>query len=317
MKRINHVVYSFILFMFISTFLSGCGIVNAIQNGIFNAALIINILAAVLALVSLVQRYLSAINGTNAVTKFIRFGGNNMLIKRTVLLCVFATIFCTLIGFGAKGLLGLLAGLPTLLAALLGFFFQVKISKNKERVEAARTVTKGTLKATAAVAQTAGTAIGTAVGGPAGTAIGSSIGNAVGSIADQAAGNMTDVKANVDYSAANAAIQQAMDPALFMKKASGLGISTDGKQLGQIAHEVVKYAPDASMKEIDSKLDEVSKALLILNAKVDKVEESARSKEDVTVVEVPKIVEVSKEDKKSNVIEGTFRELPDKKTATE
>lgn len=248
--------------------------------------LVLNVIVAAFLLFHLMSAKSDDIKrGTNVVTKFVRDTASNFVYRQVAMIALFATVGCFILSLMTK--YKFIGCLPTLAVCIYSFILQNQSTKNKERVVAARTVTRGTLEvagaAGEAIGTVAGVAAGTAVGGAAGGAIGADLGKglgkSMGGVTSKLAGSMTDVASTgvteKDMSALNEAVDRQSqslienlnfkDPALFMQKAKALGMVNEGDSINDVASRVLKFASPTQMSALDATLSIEDKAMTIVS----------------------------------------------------
>ena len=218
---------------------------------------LLDLVAALIGVIVLMGADMRGANrGTNAVTRFMRDNAN-VNIKGYMLLIM-----------GAVSVVALLLGgifkmpyacLPTVGAAVLSLVLTKKSNDNKQRVEDARYVTKGSCEVVGQVGEEAGvvvgTAVGTAVGNPLlGKTIGQAVGQVSASVASTAANNMTDVESSGII----------IDVDSLMQLAEQAGIPTAGKTPEQVCDNVIAFAPQAVLDRLPDNLSKEDKAKYIM-----------------------------------------------------
>lgn len=259
--------------------------------------LCINLVICVIALLGIIKSNNSAQMGTNTVTRFVRKGVDHR--KQNI---YFAWIGVMLVidilsTFMRFHILKLLCFLPPIGVIVFIVFNMRKRVNDKQRIKDARVVTKGSLQVGAGVAKGAVAVAGVAAAVPTGgaslaaSAAGMAALSAGGNVMKQAADNMevegfkgidSDQVASAVEVGASKRIEQIADTDLFRRKAMRLGC-TEQMSLGEMAQIVLKYAPEASLKELPDHLSDEDKAVALLGA--------------------------FKEGKKEEVIDAEFREV--------
>ena len=195
--------------------------------------------------------------GTNAVTRFIRDNANVNIQGHLLLIMGAVSVVALLLG----GIFKMpYACLPTIGAAVLSLVLTKKSNDNKQRVEDARYVTKGSCEVVGQVGEEAGvvvgTAVGTAVGNPLlGKTIGQAVGQVSASVASTAANIMTDVESSGII----------IDVDSLMQLAEQAGIPTAGKTPEQVCDNVIAFAPQAVLDRLPDNLSKEDKAKYILS----------------------------------------------------
>lgn len=195
--------------------------------------------------------------GTNAVTRFIRDNANVGIQGHMLLMMGVVSVVALLLGSIFKIPY---ACLPTVGAAVLSLVLTKKSNDNKQRVEDARYVTKGSCEVVGQVGEEAGmvvgTAVGTAVGNPLlGKTIGQAVGQVSASVASTAANNMTDVESSGII----------IDVDSLMQLAEQAGIPTAGKTPEQVCDNVIAFAPQAVLDRLPDNLSKEDKAKYIMS----------------------------------------------------
>lgn len=195
--------------------------------------------------------------GTNAFTRFIRDNANVNTQGYMLLIMGAVSVVALLLG----GIFKMpYACLPTVGVAVLSLVLTKKSNDNKQRVEDARYVTKGSCEVVGQVGEEAGvvvgTAVGTAVGNPLlGKTIGQAVGQVSASVASTAANNMTDVESSGII----------IDVDSLMQLAEQAGIPTAGKTPEQVCDNVIAFAPQAVLDRLPDNLSKEDKAKYIMS----------------------------------------------------
>lgn len=236
---------------------------------------IVNLIVAALLLVQLMKAKVSSDRGTNAVTRFVRDSSASGMYRIVVILGVPSTLSCFVVGqiFGCP-----YACLPTLSIVVLSFVMQFQSNKSEQRVKDARVVTKTTGKVVAATGASA-VALGcvaTGVGAPAAAAIVAGT-SGVMNVVDKSMDQMTDVQGpditKEDFAAFNGVAGKISginisNPEAFIEAANRAGIDTAGKDLGEVASNVVKFAPKAMLDEMPDGLSVEEQAMRVMGGNV-------------------------------------------------
>lgn len=233
--------------------------------------------------------------GTNTVTRFVRDVSANSGYNTILMISVSLTAGTLLLGTIFKCAY---ACIPSLLVIILSFILKSKSTKNKQRVEDSRVMTKAsgkTIKSAGVgiVGVIAGAAIliwgfpVLAVGAVAAAVLGiiRVIGKAANSMQDV---DCPDIKEE-DFEEFNKVGEKIAkrvginikDPDKFIAAAERAGISCEGKDLSSIAERVIKNAPTAMLKELPDDMSTEDKAMAIMSGTVEVV--SANGKEIITV----------------------------------
>lgn len=200
--------------------------------------------------------------GTNAFTRFVRDTGGNFSLRVYQRQAIIVTVLLCLIGwpFGAPW-----AGLSTIIPIVLSLKAMRDSTMNEQRVKDARTVTKGSLEVTGAVAETAGTVVGTVAGhgNPAISQAGKAIGGTVGKLSDKFADSMTDVQGTgitasdfdgvkqlAEDKTAKLAQFAVPDEQKFLEAAIRAGVAENGESAPQVAAKVYALMPENAKKEL-------------------------------------------------------------------
>lgn len=233
--------------------------------------------------------------GTNTVTRFVRDVSANSGYNTILMISVSLTAGTLLLGAIFKCVY---ACIPSLLVIILSFILKNKSTKNKQRIEDSRVMTKASGKTVKAagvgiVGVIAGAAIliwgfpVLAVGAVAAAVLGiiRVIGKAANSMKDV---DCPDIKEE-DFEEFNKVGEEIAkrvginikDPDKFIAAAERAGISCEGKDLSAIAERVIKNAPTAMLKELPGDMSTEDKAMAIMSGTVEVV--SANGKEIITV----------------------------------
>ena len=232
--------------------------------------------------------------GTNTVTRFVRDVSANSGYNTILMISVSLTAGTLLLGAIFKCAY---ACIPSLLVIILSFILKSKSTKNKQRVEDSRVMTKASGKTVkAAGVGVAGVAAGAAVaaGAPV-VAAGAAAAAAIGAtkVIGKAANSMKDVDCpdikEEDFEEFNKVGEEIAkrvginikDPDKFIAAAERAGISCEGKDLSAIAERVIKNAPTAMLKELPDDMSTEDKAMAIMSGTVEVI--SADGKEITTV----------------------------------
>lgn len=256
---------------------------------------VLNTILALLLTVYLLQCKSSNDRGTNTVTRFVRDVRANRSYNTVLMISTSLTVVTLLLGTKYKCMY---ACIPSLLVIILSFILKNKSTKNKQRIEDSRVVTKASGKTVKA----AGIGIVGVIAGAAVLIAGAPI-LVVGVIAavllgiirviGKAANSMTDVDCpdikEEDFEELNKVGEKLAkrvgidfkDPDKFIAAAERAGISCEGKDLGAIAERVIKNAPTAMLKELPNDMSTEDKAMAIMSGTVDVV--NTDGKEIITV----------------------------------
>lgn len=236
---------------------------------------IINLIVAAILLLRLMKAKVSSGRGTNAVTRFVRDSSASGMYRIVVMFGASSTVACFVFGliFGCP-----YACLPTLSVVVLSFVMQFQSNKSEQRVKDARVVTKTTGKVVAATG-TAAVAVGaTAAGVPvpvtkalvAGT-------SGIMNVVDKSMDQMTDVQgpdiSKDNFAALNGVAEKISginisNPEAFIEAANRAGIDTAGKDLGEVAGNVIKFAPKAMLDEMPDGLSVEEQAMRVMGGHV-------------------------------------------------
>lgn len=245
-----------------------------------------NVIVCIIVTLWIIQLKNSSQLGTNAVTRFVRKGYARGRQKQIYGALAFLLVIDVLNLFMKFHFIKLLC--PIFPIGDLAFIIMnMQQHKNdKQRVKDSRVVTKGALQTGAGVAKGAVVVAGVAAAAPTGGASLLAAGAAVGAggvVMDQAAKNMevegfkgidSNAVAEGVVSGASAVMKPALDSAqiaqiadtdLFKQKALRLGCN-EQMSLGEMADVVLKYAPEASLKELPEGLSSEEKAVALLGA---------------------------------------------------
>lgn len=265
-------------------------------NVLAGAVFMINLVVAFMCVMWLMNAQNANQRGTNAVTRFVRDGVANMMFSKAQAVSILATVVCVLLGTAMGGRFW--AGLPTLVPIVMSFIFKKKSTENAQRVKDSRTVTKGSLEATAAAGEAALTGVGTAVGAvaeahgvvgatKAGSMLGKSVGSSVAAVADKAGKSMTDVEGigitKEDMHGLNTAVEgisdgavkaisspkpvQLANPEEFMAAAKRIGVAHEGEDINVVAGRVFATIPN-SVRDTHPDLSEEQLAMKFLKGDV-------------------------------------------------
>ena len=220
--------------------------------------------------------------GTNCVTRFMRDVSANAKYSQVMMICGGATLLFLVIGA--------IAGcpwvcLPTLVPIGVSFYLKLQSNKSVQRVKDARVVTKTTGKVVAATG-TAAVAVGATVatggiaaGGMAAAATIGATAAAAGAsrVLDKSMDQMTDVEGpNIskdDFKEFNAFASKLSGidiehPEEFIEAANRAGIETNGRDLREVAANVIQFAPTAALEELPDNLSIEEKAMRIMKGAV-------------------------------------------------
>lgn len=242
--------------------------------------LIIDIIIAVLLIFKLMNSGDKRERGTNRTTRMVRDTTAYAAYGRVQL---FGTL-TTLLFVGIGLILGRFwVGLPTLAPVLLAFVFKRKSTKDPQRVQDSRSMTKSSLEITGAagpaIGTTAGVAAGAAVGHPvAGAAIGAAVGESGAKVALKAAKAMADTdsigvgssdmtEVNTIAKTAGQAVALTADANKFMEAAKRVGVATDGEDVDVVANRVYGMIPENVRAQLSDKSEQEA-AMLFLEGKV-------------------------------------------------
>ena len=216
-----------------------------------------------------------ASRGTNCVTRFVRDGASNTVYTMTIALCGAATILFLIIGA--------MAGctwvcIPTIIPIGFSFYLKLQSNKSQQRVKDARVVTKTTGKVVAAtgtaVAATACAATGVGAVATAGIVAGAA---GASRVVGKSVDTMTDVDgpdiSKEDFKELNAFVSKfsGIDiehPEEFIEAATRAGINTEGRDLREVAANVIQFAPKAALEELPEDLSVEEKAMRIMKGAV-------------------------------------------------
>ena len=279
-----------------------------------------NVIVCIIITLWIIQLKNSAQLGTNAVTRFVRKGYSRGRQKQIYGALALLLVFDVLNLFLKFHFIKIFAILPPIGDIAFIIMNMKQHREDKQRVKDARVVTKGALQTGSGVAKgavivagaaaapvTGGASLGAAVAATA--AIGAS-----GAIMDQAAKNMevegfkgidsnavtegvvSGASAMLKTGLDSSHIAQIADTDLFRQKALRLGCN-EQMSLGEMAEVVLKYAPEASLKELPERLSVEDKAVALLGAfktQAKKVvsEQASVVKEQVKQVAVEKAQQV-------------------------
>lgn len=279
-----------------------------------------NVIVCIIITLWIIQLKNSAQLGTNAVTRFVRKGYSRGRQKQIYGALALLLVFDVLNLFLKFHSIKIFAILPPIGDIAFIIMNMKQHREDKQRIKDSRVVTKGALQAGSGVAKgaviVAGAAAAPATGGAslgAAVAATAAIG-ASGAIMDQAAKNMEvegfkgiDSNAVTEgvVSGASAMLKPGLDSShiaqiadtdLFRQKALRLGCN-EQMSLGEMAEVVLKYAPEASLKELPEGLSVEDKAVALLGAfktQAKKVvsEQASVVKEQVKQVAVEKAQQV-------------------------
>lgn len=239
--------------------------------------LILNLIASI-ALIVMALHY-KTINdrGTNAVTRFVRDVSANAGYDMVIAIGLSVTCGCLFLGLLFKAVY---ACIPSVLVVVLGFVLKFKSTKNKQRVEDSRVVTKAGGKVVAATG-TAAVAVGATVatGGlaaPAAAAIvagSTAAAKGVTNVIDKSMDQMTDVNGpdikREDFKELNAFAEKFSGisiehPEEFIEAANRAGIETNGRDLREVASNVIQFAPPAMLAELPEEMSVEEKAMRVM-----------------------------------------------------
>ena len=216
-----------------------------------------------------------ASRGTNCVTRFVRDVASNTVYTQTITLCGVATILFLIIGA--------IAGcpwvcIPTIIPIGFSFYLKLQSNKSQQRVKDARVVTKTTGKVVAAtgtaVAATACAATGVGAVATAGIVAGAA---GASRVVDKSVNTMTDVDgpdiSKEDFKELNTFASKftGIDiehPEEFIEAATRAGINTEGRDLREVAANVIQFAPKAALEELPEDLSVEEKAMRIMKGAV-------------------------------------------------
>lgn len=237
---------------------------------------ILNLVPSLVIAVMLVMAYFNNIRGTNTVTRFVRDVSSNAIYNIYIMYAVAVTTISILIGLVFSCVY---TCIPSVLVIGLAFYFKYLSTRNKQRVEDSRVVTKTSGKVVAAtgaaVAATACAATGVGVVASAGIVAAA---KGASRVVDKSMDQMNDVKSpeitKEDFQELNnfASKYSGIDfknPEKFIESASRAGIPTDGKDLASVAEKVIQNAPKAMLSALPENMSIEDKAMAIMGGVVD------------------------------------------------
>lgn len=303
-RRLQRLRY-FMILCIIPMLLTGCGAATTGEEkkpvgimGLGMTGKIMLVLTALVSIVSITKLLTSSTSqkrGTNAASKFIRHNTSYGVQKRTMRLNGLVA---------ALDLIGTVSHftIPRLFITLLpigvivySFILMRRGTKDKERVEATRTVTKSTVTAAgevgSKVAYTGATiAAGAAVVGSAPVAAIPAAG-AAAYLAYEGHKGSERIRATMEDVDHGREVREypelsdgrVIDPETFISKAMKLGCDA-GMSIQEMADMVLKYAPEASLNELPEEMDPVEKAARLLGAvrQVEAIEDKSEKPDEVS-----------------------------------
>lgn len=230
------------------------------------------VIAAIYGLKLTKTKTADASRGTNCVTRFMRDVGANRTYTQCITVCGGTTILMFIIGT-FKGCFWVC--LPTLIPIGVSVYFKVMSNRNAQRVKDARVVTKGTGKVIAATGDAAATT--TAFVGSGGNLAAAKAAHVVASSAckvlDKAMDQMDDVESidvkQSDFTELNGYTKNITGidiehPEEFIEAATRAGISTEGKDLREVAYRVIECAPTTALEQLPDNMSTEEKAMRIM-----------------------------------------------------
>lgn len=226
---------------------------------------------------SLVHSGTSQKRGTNAMSKFIRHNTSYKQQKRILIRSSFLVVFDLLmLAFGFTIPKLIITLLPIGIMVYAGLLMK-KGTEDKEREKATRTVTKAAVTAGSKTAVAGGVAAAAVVAAPvaaaAGTATAALSAGAIMHLSHEAAKGAERVHAHMEDVDRGREVREfpelsdgdTISPEEFIAKAMKLGCTPE-MNIGDMANTVLKYAPEASLKELPEDMDNVEKAARLLGA---------------------------------------------------
>lgn len=288
---------------------------------------VLNTILALLLTVYLLQCKSSNDRGTNTVTRFVRDVRANRGYNTVLMLSTSLTVVTLLLGTKYKCMY---ACIPSLLVIILSFILKNKSTKNKQRIEDSRVVTKtgGKIVAIVLPAVVALIAVICTGGGAlvpiAIVALVVAIAKGVSNVVNKSVDMMSDVKGpditKEDFKELNAVTERISGikmehpeeaittdsklsietnvgsmagitekfsgisiehPEEFIEAANRAGIETNGKDLREVASNVIQFAPPAMLAELPKEMSVEEKAMAIMSGTVEVV--STDGKEIIAV----------------------------------
>jgi len=244
--------------------------------------LVLDLLVAGILLMKLMKTKVSRERGTNTFTRFVRDGVGQAKTNQVIMIGGGTSLIVLLIGAFTKSWY---ACIPTIGVVVFAFVQQFQSNRSKQRVKDARVVTKTTGKVAAATG-TAAVAVGATVatggiasGGMAAVATIGATAAAAGAtrVIDKSMDQMTDVEGpNIskdDFKELNAFASKFANidiehPEEFIEAARRAGIETNGKDLSEVAENVIKFAPPAALAALPDNITDEEKAMRIMKGAI-------------------------------------------------
>lgn len=213
--------------------------------------LLLDGICAVALLSILLDKQMEENRGTNTLTKFVRHSYSWKSYKFIAFGAILSSAIAAFIGYFIDAVY---ACLPTVGVLVFTYIFKYMNNACKQRKHSARAVTKTSASIAGQAAPVVGTAIGTACGNP---MAGAAVGISTGEVLEQCSDNM------VVPDAPNVCLT-IKDPDKFMEAAGRCGIPTEGRQLIDVANDVVRFAPSSAIEALPDNMPVDEKAKRIL-----------------------------------------------------
>lgn len=223
---------------------------------------VLDLMVALPCILLLLNAKASTSRGTNTVTRFVRDVSSYRKYSNVGRLTIGISVMMLVLGTLFKSWY---ACIPTALCAGLTYYLKMKSNTSEQRATDARNVTKGTMQVAGESGDVLGSAAGIAISAVSGGTVppmvainaGKTIGGSAGKGLLKAADSMTDCTADLQGCGIK-------DVEAFKLAASRAGISTEGKDVIEVAENVVKFAPTTALKALPDNMSTEDKAVRIL-----------------------------------------------------